>query len=339
MVAVTHLAAQGTVVRFEAQPPTGDFMPFVGFVMACVLVACIAAFYWSLYSAHQGRLFSRMTDLGADKEARRLRRKSFLLQVGDRFDRTRWARNSIEPALDKADLLITPSEWVVAVALLWVLAYLAVRLIFETTTGVNLVTATGTALLLPRSYMKSRQNHYLASFEAQMADVAVLMGNSLRAGLSVPQSFGVISQKLRRPAGIEFGRAYRELRLGLPAEQVMKRMMVRLPCEELALMITTILIQRRAGGDLAHAMMVMAEAITARFKLKDEIRTMTAEAKFTGLILVFLPLATLALVNRMMPGAVANFLAAPVGWVVMALFIGINATSYFLIGKVSAIEV
>ncbi len=309
------------------------------FAGTAVFVLCWAAYYWYLYSQQRRRLDVRVTELGADVETRIFRRKSALLQLGDLIDRTRWARERMQPRLEAADLRITPSEYLAAVIFLGVGTYLAAQLAFQTTWEVNLVAALAAVIFIPRSYLNSRRDHYLLTFDSQMPEVAVLMGNSLRAGLSVPQSFEVVAEKMEHPAGTEFARLSREVRLGVKVEEAMYRMLDKLPSDELHLMFTTIMIQRQAGGNLAHALTVMSEAMSARFKLKDEVRTMTAEARFTGWILVFLPVATLVLVNRMMPGSVARFIANPFGWVIVTLFIGIMVLAFVLIRAASNIRV
>jgi tight adherence protein B len=165
------------------------------------------------------------------------------------------------------------------------------------------------------------------------------MGNSLRAGLAVLQAFEVVAERMQRPAGREFDRLAREIRLGKGLDEAMLDMFKRLPSEELRMMVTTILIQRVAGGNLAHALSVMSEAITARFKLRDEVRTMTAEARYSGLILVVMPIVVLGILNRLMEGAVGQFLSNPLGWIVGGLFVGVMVLAFTLIGRVSRVQV
>jgi len=303
-----------------------------------VFFGLLALYYGLLYSRERRQFDIRVAELGADPETRARVRRSALLQVGDRLDRTRWARK-MKPRLEAADLQLMPSEWLAALIALAAVLYLAAQIAFQTPWYVNTAFMLLGLALLPRSFLRSRRNHYLRRFEAQMPEAATLISNSLRAGLSVPQAFGEVADKMEPPAGIEFDRLSREVRLGTPADKAMLTMLERLPSDELRLMFTTIIIQRRAGGNLVHALQVMSEAISARFKLKDEVQTMTAESRFTGLILVVLPLITLVMINRMMPGAVSDFLSAPVGWVIALLFGGFISLAYYLIGRASTIRV
>jgi tight adherence protein B len=291
-----------------------------------------------LYARERRAFDIRVAEMGADPETREMVRRSILLQFGDRIDRTGWARR-MKPRLEIADLNLMPSEWLAAVVTLAVSLYLGAQIAFQTSWYVNAGFMMLGTLVLPRTFLRSRRNHYLLRFEAQMPEVATLISNSLRAGLSVPQAFGEVMEKTEPPAGVEFGRLSREIRLGTRTDEAMARMLGQLPSDELRLMFTTIAIQRRTGGNLVHALQVMAEAISARFKLKDEVRTMTAEARFTGLILVVLPIVTLIMINRVLPGSVASFLSAPLGWLIALLFGGMIGLAFFLIQRASRIRV
>jgi Flp pilus assembly protein TadB len=83
----------------------------------------------------------------------------------------------------------------------------------------------------------------------------------------------------------------------------------------------------------------MSEAITARFKLRDEVRAMTAEARYSGLILVVMPFVVLGILNRLMEGAVGQFLGNPIGWIIGGLFVGVLVLGFTLIGRVSRVQV
>jgi len=311
-----------------------------GAVLTGVAVLLALTSFYSLwrYSRERREFDVRVAELGADSETREMVRRSVLLQVGDRIDRTHWARG-MKPKLETADLRITPSEWLMALIILAIVLYLSAQIAFQTPWYVNAAFALLGLALLPRALLRSRQNHYLLRFEAQMPEVATLISNSMRAGLSVPQAFGEVAEKMEAPAGHEFARLSREIRFGTQTDVAMKRMLGRLPSDELGLMFTTIMIQRRSGGNLVHALQVMAEAISARYKLKDEVRTMTAEARFTGVLLIALPILTLVMINRVLPGSVASFLTAPLGWVIALLFIALITTSFVLIQRVSTIRV
>ncbi|MCX6033019.1 MAG: type II secretion system F family protein [Chloroflexi bacterium] len=302
-----------------------------------ILTAALALLYIGAFSYARLRFNRRMLNLGGAEEVK-TQRPSDWRHVTTPLEGTRWGKKTQE-ALRLADLDVTPTVYWVARLLLIGGLYVALGGILGLNTGVDLVASVLGASLIVRSYLKSRQDHYIASFDAQMPEVALLMGNSLRAGLSVLQAFEVAAERMARPASREFDRVAREIRLGKSLDDSMLGMLDRLPSEELRLMVTTILIQRVAGGNLAHALSVMSDAISARFKLRDEVRTMTAEARYSGMILVVMPFAVLGILNQLMEGAVGQFLGNPVGWVIGGLFVGVLILGFTLISRVSRVQV
>jgi tight adherence protein B len=307
-------------------------------VVGSVAMLFASGYYLMLYNRLKIEFEDRLWDMGASPEIERMRR-SVLLQIGDVVDRTGWGRR-MAWRLRLADLNLTPSEFLALEVLLAIVLFAALRLLFfGASPFITVPMAIIGAYLIAEAFLASRRDHYLNELDAQMSEVALLMSNSLKAGLSVLQSFEVVAGKMERPAGVEFDRISREIGLGLDMDTAMRRMMDRLPSDELRLMLTTILIQRLAGGNLAHALSVMSLAIMARFKLKDEVRTMTAEVRFNALILLVLPIAILAIINFMMEGAVGLFLSNLIGLALFVIFIGIQALSFYLINLIGKIEV
>lgn len=307
-------------------------------VAATVVAGCLGGYFLLMYWQRRGRLGVRVARLAAEAEERELYRRSVFLQFGQRLDRTGWGRR-MQQRLSQADLPIRPSEYVAALILLGVMVYFVVQILFELSFVYNSVIAIAAVMIVPRYFLRLRRDHYLTSFNRQMSEIATLISNSLRAGLSIPQAFRVVADKMSRPAAVEFSKTDRELRMGVDMENAMQRMLDRLPSEELRMMITTVSIQRLAGGNLAEALAVMSSAITARRKLKEEISAMTAEARYTGVLLVFLPMITLALVNRMMPGSVTHFLSHPIGWIIMIVYIAVQVVAFLLIQSISDVKV
>ena len=305
---------------------------------ATVLTGCLGTYFLLAYWQRRGRLGVRVARLAAEAEERELYRRSVFLQFGERLDRTGWGKRT-QQRLSQADLPIRPSEYVAALVLLGILVYFVVQMLFELSPVYNVVMTVAAVLIIPRYLLRMRRDHYLTIFNRQMSEIATLISNSLRAGLSITQAFRVVADKMSRPAAVEFSKTDRELRMGVDMEAAMQRMLDRVPSEELRMMITTVSIQRLAGGNLAEALAVMSSTITARRKLREEITAMTAEARYTGVLLVFLPIITLALVNRMMPGSVTRFLGHPIGWLIMIAYIAVQVLAFVLTQRISDVKV
>jgi len=67
-------------------------------------------------------------------------------------------------------------------------------------------------------------------------------------------------------------------------------------------LVAACLLQRRAGGDLARLLRDSARALEDQARLEDEVRAATAQARFTALIVVLLPLGGGLLAEVASPG-------------------------------------
>ena len=66
---------------------------------------------------------------------------------------------------------------------------------------------------------------------------------------------------------------------------------MRVPLQDLKIVVTAILIQRESGGNLAEVLEKTAYVIRQRFRLKRQVMTHTAQGRLTGWILTILPIA------------------------------------------------
>jgi tight adherence protein B len=79
-------------------------------------------------------------------------------------------------------------------------------------------------------------------------------------------------------------------------------MRARVPSVRLDAVVAACLLQRRAGGDLARLLRQSARSMEDHARLEDEVRSATAQARFTGLIVVLLPLGGGLLAELASPG-------------------------------------
>ena len=81
------------------------------------------------------------------------------------------------------------------------------------------------------------------------------------------------AKELDDPAASEMASVVQEMRLGQPLDRALERLQERLPSREVAVLMTTIVIQQRAGGDTVRALQELGGTLEARKDLIREIRT------------------------------------------------------------------
>jgi tight adherence protein B len=135
----------------------------------------------------------------------------------------------------------------------------------------------------------------------------------LRAGNSLVSALGMVAREAREPIGPEFRICFDEQNYGLELRTAMQNLVIRVPLQDVRIVVTAIMIQKDSGGNLAEVLDKSAQIIRERFKLKRQIRVHTAQGRLTGWILSILPLVlgfALYLVN---PDGMSVLWTKPVG--------------------------
>jgi tight adherence protein B len=155
--------------------------------------------------------------------------------------------------------------------------------------------AGGVGFLLPAMWVSSTRGRRMAQITKQMPEAVVLLANSLRAGFALQHGIDVVSREMEPPVAEEFARLMADLNVGAAVEDALQGLLERADVEEINLMVTAILIQRTSGGNLAEILETVGEAMRERERLSGEVRTMTAQQRFSGTVLTFWPLGLLGL--------------------------------------------
>lgn len=164
--------------------------------------------------------------------------------------------------------------------------------------------AVGAARLVER-----RRRAYRDAVAAAAASIAVTLADALSGGASARGAIPLAAANLRGPAGSELGRVAAELELGVATSTALERLRARVGSPEIDAIVTGVLLQLRAGGDLARLLRDLARAFEDQARVEGEVRAATAQARFTGLVVVLLPLAGAGLAELASPGFVIGMLS------------------------------
>lgn len=199
---------------------------------------------------------------------------------------------------------------------------------------------------LPRWYLKRRQKKRLSEFNKQLPDTITLLANSLRAGSSFLQGVELVTREAGPPLSEEFGRVVREMNLGQSLQAALNNLVRRVASEDLELMVTAINIQSQVGGNLATVLDAIAFTIRERVRIKGEIDTLTAMQRYSGYVLMLLPVALGGFLFLLAPSYMGRMLDKPpemLGLPLGMFFFAIGAISmglgYLIIRRIIDIKV
>lgn len=190
----------------------------------------------------------------------------------------------------------------------------------------------------PMLIIRSRKNKRKKAIEGQLVEAISVMCNALKAGHSFQTAMSSIAKEMEAPISEEFGRVSKETQRGMLLEDSMERMVERTGSEDLDMLCTAILIQRRVGGNLAEILEKISDTVKSRINLRNEIKTRTSSGRVSGYIVGALPVVLLLAIS-VMNKEYANVLYATTAGHYMLLFSVIwEAIGFVVINKIVSIK-
>ncbi len=203
--------------------------------------------------------------------------------------------------LDSAGLAIGATEYLAVTAGLMAVGGYLVAIGVSTALGwlISATIATGSLGWVRR--MQAKRNEALIS---QLPALVRILSNTTGAGLSLARGLDRAASELEEPIASELMTTRAQLHYGQSVDQALAGLAERLPSAELRVMVTTLIIQHRRGGESVTSLQEMARTLEARKVLRGEVRTMMAGPKFTGYATMALGAMSLLMLNSLSPGAV-----------------------------------
>ena len=192
---------------------------------------------------------------------------------------------------------------------------------------------------VPRIWVSRRISGRLNAFNKQLADTITLLSNSLRAGSSFLQSIELVSRETPAPMGEEMGRVVREVNLGLGMEEALSNLVRRIRSDDLDLMVTAIGVQQQVGGNLAEILDTIAFTIRERVRIKGEINTLTAQGRYSGYLVAFLPIAIMVVLNFINPEFMRPLFTQLLGQILLGVGAVMMVIGFIAIQKITNIKV
>jgi tight adherence protein B len=151
--------------------------------------------------------------------------------------------------------------------------------------------------------LRARRERYRHAVDAGAAAVAIAVADALGGGHSLRGALGEAARGgVPGAAGRELRRLAGELALGAPTDAALEALRGRVGSHRVDTLVAACLLQRRAGGDLARLLRECARAFEDQARLEDEVRAATAQARFTAVVVVLLPLGGALLAELASPG-------------------------------------
>lgn len=191
----------------------------------------------------------------------------------------------------------------------------------------------------PFFYVLHKRKQRFNKFEQELPEALDLMVSALRAGHSLVSALGLVAREAPDPIGAEFRICFEEQNYGLEMRTAMSNLLIRVPLQDLRIVVTAILIQKESGGNLAEVLDKTAYVIRERYRLKRQVRVHTAQGRLTGWILTFLPIALGIGLYLVSPDTMSLLWRRPIGVKLLYTAAGMTIVGGLIIRKIVNMEV
>lgn len=191
----------------------------------------------------------------------------------------------------------------------------------------------------PRPFMDYLVERRIKAYSKQMVDALNLLANGLRAGLSVPQSIGMVVDELPAPVSQEFNVLLQQTKIGVPIEEAFENLAVRIPTQDNDMFVTSVNILRETGGNLAEVFDTITSVIRERVRLQQKIDTYTAQGMFQGMTIFCMPFAMGGLFAVSDPQTMEPLFNTIIGNIVLFVALALDLAGGYIILKIVKIKV
>ncbi len=212
-------------------------------------------------------------------------------------------------------------------------------LIFHVSGSIILALAVAAlAAWLPIGFLRYKADKRLAAIEEQFPEAMDLMARALRAGHALTSTFQVVGEEVPDPAGAEFRQLFEQQNYGMSLPDALQAFANRSPILDARFFVTALLTQRETGGNLSEVLDNLASVIRERFKVKRQVRVMSAHGRITGWVLGGLPIAVGLILFTISPDHMRVLVDDPLGVYMVVAAVILEVVGMLAIRKIVNVE-
>lgn len=315
---------------------------------AAIFVLCLLAIELVYYSVatlrrtESGKVHKRLKTLRIDLPGAApldILRKRHLSSVSwlDRFLRRLPGMQKLDKLLVQADLGIT-ADMIILLSFLCVGITYFLLLSMSRNQPLSLL-ASLVCGGLPLFFIRAKKKKRMDQLENQLPDALELIGRTLRAGHAFSSGMKMVCEEFDDPIAMEFERTLGEINFGINVDDAMKNLADRVDSADLRYFVVSVIIQRGVGGNLAEVIDNIARIIRERFKLRGQIRVLSAEGRFSAGVLCLTPILLALFIRVVNPDYIKVLYEDPAGRVLATVVLILMLIGIFVIRKMIDIRV
>ena len=297
---------------------------------AAVLVVGLVGWTLLVRSVEEQRYLSRRTREPGDQA-----RGIVLVQQLERFVRRTRPGQAVAQHLDTAGLSMRTVDFVLINVVVFIIAQFVVDRFLSAILAIPIAIGVVAGIWV---WVRHQRKKQLEKFVNQLPEVARLLSSGAGSGLGLMSSLELAAKELDDPAGKEMARLVQEIQIGQSLEGALANLAERVPSREIGVLVSTLVIQQRSGGNTVDSLRGMAETLEKRKELNREVQTLISESLFTAYAVAAMGVLLLVILNALYPGVLDDMLRSPAGILVLGVAGALYAMGFWVIRRLSRLE-
>ena len=179
----------------------------------------------------------------------------------------------------------------------------------------------------------------MQAFEEQLPDAIDTMKRALKAGHPLGATLKLVADEMEDPVAGEFELTFGDINYGNDVRRAMLGLLSRMPSVTVMALVTSILVQKETGGNLAEILEKISEVIRGRFRFQRKVQTYSAEGRMSAWVLAMVPLVLFVTLWFTTPDYLPVLLEDARGQKMIAFGCVFGVAGIFWIRKILRIEV
>ena len=279
---------------------------------------------------------ARLDALAADKEMDSLHSEVLREKKKKKKRSTHLISKRFEDSLAMSGVKLSAQEYIT----IWVCTTFG-PVVFGFLLGLDSIAVLGLSIIgfaLPPIMVQQSKNKQRQLFNQQLGEALTIMSNCMRSGYSFQQAMGSIAQEMQPPISTEFARVVRELNYGVTLEDALNHMLSRVDNRDMELLVSAVLTSAEVGANLSEILDTISETVRDRIRLREEIRTFSAQGRMSGLIIGLLPIIVALFLMVINPTYITSFLETDIGKLMLGVSVCMEAMGFLVINKIVDIK-
>lgn len=192
---------------------------------------------------------------------------------------------------------------------------------------------------LPYLKLVRDRGRRILTIEEQLPEAVDMMKRALRAGHPFSGAIKLVGEEMQDPLGKEFRSTFADLNYGNDVRRAMLGLLQRVPSVPVMALVTSVLVQKETGGNLAEILGRISDVIRGRFRLERRVKTLSAEGRLSAWILALVPLVLFAVISITSPDYLPTLTESQLGQRLIVFGLVSGVIGMFWIRKIIRIDV